>query len=252
MRWNRAKRQTGGGVLSVWDTQTREENRTMPATAGRVRMPANNRLSVSDSLRTSEIWQKSVGYDPYAPSTGATGAKASEAKTMDEKTRGLFALARLTGSSSAVTPGACKKCGHIGHLPYQCRNMLPVKAPAAAEAAAAGSNGPEADDDPNLAKRLLGEDLSESSDEDSSSSSSDSEEERRRRRKAKKKQRRDRRRSPSRRESRRRSPSASPPAGGKARRQEEDRPKSGRSGERRRSRSRDSFGRRTDRDRTSR
>lgn len=37
----------------------------MPATAGRIRMPANNRLSVSDSLKVSEIWQKSVGYDPY-------------------------------------------------------------------------------------------------------------------------------------------------------------------------------------------
>eukprot|EP00922_Rhytidocystis_sp_ex-Travisia-forbesii_P064509 GHVS01095844.1.p1 GENE.GHVS01095844.1~~GHVS01095844.1.p1 ORF type:complete len:216 (-),score=47.38 GHVS01095844.1:442-1089(-) len=110
----------------------------MPATAGRVRMPANNRLSVSDSLRTSEIWQKSVGYDPYAPDAvgGSDDPASNAAGGINDKAKGLFALARLTGSSSAVTPGGCPKCGQIGHLSFQCRNLL-----SATKKASVGSSG---------------------------------------------------------------------------------------------------------------
>ncbi|KAK1391301.1 hypothetical protein POM88_010357 [Heracleum sosnowskyi] len=39
----------------------------MPATAGRVRMPANNRVHSSAALQTHNIWQSAIGYDPYAP-----------------------------------------------------------------------------------------------------------------------------------------------------------------------------------------
>lgn len=39
----------------------------MPATAGRVRMPANNRVHSSAALQTHGIWQSAIGYDPYAP-----------------------------------------------------------------------------------------------------------------------------------------------------------------------------------------
>eukprot|EP00965_Chrysotila_dentata_P202665 6181234-Pleurochrysis_carterae.AAC.5 len=35
----------------------------MPATAGRVRMPANNRMQTSASLNTHGIWQNAIGYD---------------------------------------------------------------------------------------------------------------------------------------------------------------------------------------------
>ena len=38
----------------------------MPATAGRVKMPANNRVSSSVALRTTDVWSKTIGYDPYA------------------------------------------------------------------------------------------------------------------------------------------------------------------------------------------
>lgn len=96
----------------------------MPATAGRVRMPADNRLSVSDSLKSSEIWQKSVGYDPYAPGDVNGASSAINTADVEAKAKGLFALARLTGSSSSTTPGACKRCGQVGHLAYQCRNDM--------------------------------------------------------------------------------------------------------------------------------
>ena len=38
----------------------------MPATAGRVRMPHNNRTHTSASLKTSGIWKNVIKYDPYA------------------------------------------------------------------------------------------------------------------------------------------------------------------------------------------
>eukprot|EP00920_Eleutheroschizon_duboscqi_P017760 GHVT01042542.1.p1 GENE.GHVT01042542.1~~GHVT01042542.1.p1 ORF type:complete len:227 (-),score=72.45 GHVT01042542.1:1000-1680(-) len=100
----------------------------MPATVGRMRMPADNRVSTSVSLKTSEIWQKSVGYDPYAPTEVPADRNAEEAV---EKARGLFQLARLTGNTSSITPGACQKCNQLGHLSFQCRNMLAVSETAA-------------------------------------------------------------------------------------------------------------------------
>ena len=36
----------------------------MPATAGRVRMPANNRMQTSASLNTHGIWQNAIGCEP--------------------------------------------------------------------------------------------------------------------------------------------------------------------------------------------
>jgi len=85
-------------------------------------MPANNRMSTSDSLRTSEVWKNAVGYDPYASVDEQADKLGDEA--INEKAKGLFALARLTGNSSSVTPGACRKCGQIGHLSFQCRNYM--------------------------------------------------------------------------------------------------------------------------------
>jgi len=34
----------------------------MPSSAGRVRMPHNNRMTTSASLKTSDIWSKTIGY----------------------------------------------------------------------------------------------------------------------------------------------------------------------------------------------
>lgn len=38
----------------------------MPASAGRTRMPHNNRVSIDASLKTSSIWSKTIGHDPHA------------------------------------------------------------------------------------------------------------------------------------------------------------------------------------------
>jgi hypothetical protein len=153
-------------------------------------MPANNRVHSSAALQTHGIWQSAIGYDPYAPennkqqpgrpsssvSANAADAAASAAAASGSGSghgnaytsfQGLLALARITGSNSDETRGACKKCGRVGHLTFQCRNFLSVKdldlddadAQAAAQAAAqakfdeikkkaaAGGNADEASDE---------------------------------------------------------------------------------------------------------
>ncbi|GAB4824403.1 hypothetical protein Ancab_007290 [Ancistrocladus abbreviatus] len=104
----------------------------MPATAGRVRMPANNRVHSSAALQTHGIWQSAIGYDPYAPnkddSKGYSDRNSDpEAENAYASFQGLLALAKITGSNADEARGACKKCGRVGHLTFQCRNFLSVK-----------------------------------------------------------------------------------------------------------------------------
>lgn len=107
----------------------------MPATAGRVRMPANNRVHSSAALQTHGIWQSAIGYDPYAPSNKDDNKKSAETVSAAEPEgenayasfQGLLQLAKITNSISDEARGACKKCGRVGHLTFQCRNFLSVK-----------------------------------------------------------------------------------------------------------------------------
>ncbi|EUD68210.1 hypothetical protein C922_01228 [Plasmodium inui San Antonio 1] len=103
----------------------------MPSKAGRVRMPPDNRLPVSASLKTSDIWKNSVGYDPYASVEEINKRELKKQEEtneeINEKAKSLFSLARLTGTASATIPGACTLCNHIGHLPYQCRNLISLE-----------------------------------------------------------------------------------------------------------------------------
>ncbi|TDH65895.1 hypothetical protein CCR75_002043 [Bremia lactucae] len=92
----------------------------MPATAGRVRMPHNNRMHSSAALKMTGMWKNTIGYDPYA------AENEKQEKTVDtsfEQAKGLMALAKLSNKSNDVR-GACKKCKMVGHLTFQCRNYL--------------------------------------------------------------------------------------------------------------------------------
>ncbi|KAL6521805.1 hypothetical protein OROGR_018374 [Orobanche gracilis] len=107
----------------------------MPATAGRVRMPANNRVHSSAALQTHGIWQSTIGYDPYASTKEEkhkSSQKTSSALELEPENaytnyQGLLALAKITGSNTDEVRGACKKCARVGHLTYQCRNFLSAK-----------------------------------------------------------------------------------------------------------------------------
>merc|ERR1712048_180789 len=133
-------------------------------------MPASNRLSVSDSLKTHDVWQKSVGYDPYAGEEEGGAAALVETGEINSSAKGLFRLAQLTGNSSTLAPGACKRCGQVGHLYYQCRNTMSLnKKPDPNQQLLA-----EEDDEDDPASDAVDTDEDDSDDSDEGSSDSDS------------------------------------------------------------------------------
>lgn len=67
----------------------------MPASAGRVRMPHNNRMHSSAALKMTGIWKDTIGYDPYA----AEDEKQEATESSYEQAKGLMALAKLSNKS---------------------------------------------------------------------------------------------------------------------------------------------------------
>merc|ERR1719291_209732 len=88
---------------------------------------SDNRLSTSGSLATHDVWQKSVGHDPYRGAEDDNAPMLQELGEINSSAKGLFRLAQLTGNSSTLAPGACKKCGQVGHLYFQCRNNMSIR-----------------------------------------------------------------------------------------------------------------------------
>ena len=75
----------------------------MPATSGRVRTPHNNRMSTSGSLKTHDIWSKTIGHDPYANENEEDSAgNAANALDNAEKAKSVMEMARTQN----VTDGA--------------------------------------------------------------------------------------------------------------------------------------------------
>jgi hypothetical protein len=78
----------------------------MPATAGRVKMPHNNRMSTSATLKSTSIWANTIGYDPHKnlEEEGATAASAAakSAAVTEETVKSVMQMAR----SQNVTDGA--------------------------------------------------------------------------------------------------------------------------------------------------
>merc|ERR1712238_420429 len=52
------------------------------------------------------------------------GTTMSEIGEINSSAKGLFRLAQLTGNSSTLAPGSCKRCGQVGHLYFNCRNYM--------------------------------------------------------------------------------------------------------------------------------
>mmetsp|Transcript_801 Transcript_801/g.1329 ORF Transcript_801/g.1329 Transcript_801/m.1329 type:complete len:192 (-) Transcript_801:92-667(-) len=134
-------------------------------------MANSNRLSTSDSLKTHALWQKSVGHDPYrGEGEDAPTGIIPEVGEINNSAKGLFRLAQLTGQSSTLAPGACKKCGQVGHLFFQCRNYL-VKNQAVDKPV---EEDVDDDDPPSDAFDSDDDDDDDGDDDSESSSSSDS------------------------------------------------------------------------------
>ncbi|EQC31917.1 hypothetical protein SDRG_10434 [Saprolegnia diclina VS20] len=122
----------------------------------RGRMPHNNIMSSSDTLKMTGIWKDTIGYDPYA--ADGEGQDPGQSASSIERAKGFMALAKLSNKAND-TRGSCKKCGAMGHLTFQCMNFLDQSA---------------------NQKKLAAE--SSSDDDSSSSSESESESDRGRRR----------------------------------------------------------------------
>eukprot|EP00930_Biecheleria_cincta_P052271 TRINITY_DN37529_c0_g1_i1.p1 TRINITY_DN37529_c0_g1~~TRINITY_DN37529_c0_g1_i1.p1 ORF type:complete len:187 (-),score=43.75 TRINITY_DN37529_c0_g1_i1:80-610(-) len=135
--------------------------------------PASNRLSVSDSLATHKVWQQTVGHDPYKGDDEGGGA-VLDGGEINQSAKGLFRLAQLTGNSSTLAPGACKRCGQVGHLYFQCRNTFSFKqkTPNPNEQMLN-----DEDDDPDSGAEVSSESGSDSDDSDSDSSEDSDEDE---------------------------------------------------------------------------
>merc|ERR1712087_126445 len=69
------------------------------------------------------------GHDPYRGAEDDNAPMLQEMGEINASAKGLFRLAQLTGNSSTLAPGACKKCGQVGHLFFQCRNNMSVRNP---------------------------------------------------------------------------------------------------------------------------
>jgi hypothetical protein len=72
------------------------------------------------ALRTNDIWSKTIGFDPYA----ASNESKEDERVAQEHSAGLMMLLKMSNLSGSDTRGACKKCGQLGHLTFQCRNTL--------------------------------------------------------------------------------------------------------------------------------
>ncbi|KAF0691716.1 Aste57867_17128 [Aphanomyces stellatus] len=88
-------------------------------------LPHNNRVHSSAALQMTGIWTKTIGYDPYAQD-GDQREDEEAAAASRERARGIMALATLSNRGNEAR-GACKKCGMMGHLTFQCRNFALVE-----------------------------------------------------------------------------------------------------------------------------
>lgn len=112
-------------------------------------MPHNNRMSSSAALTTSAIWKNVIKYDPYAGSEEQGGAAAAaEEAAMLEQQQGLMDVVKIKARETlgAEQRGACRKCGNVGHLTYQCRNHLGGLNRALGDSESDSSSGSESDD----------------------------------------------------------------------------------------------------------
>ena len=104
----------------------------MPASAGSVRMPHNNRMDSSSALKMTGIWKNTIKYDPYAPE-GGDGAADDDEDSGFEQFQGLLKLAKMQ-NGEAEGRGQWKGRGKLkgGWVSMAaCGSQVPSKATAA-------------------------------------------------------------------------------------------------------------------------
>ena len=93
----------------------------MPATVRSGKMPHNNRMQTSGTLKTHSVWKQVIKYDPYA----AEGEDSESGRKNTDSYKNYMKLARLSGNTKHMkNRGACRKCGMMGHMTFQCMNAV--------------------------------------------------------------------------------------------------------------------------------
>ena len=87
----------------------------MPSSTGRTRMPHNNRMSTSATLKTTNIWQSTIGHDPYANNDDPN--QQNKARLDEEKAKTLLKLANASSAaSSGRKEGAELSTGFVAQM----------------------------------------------------------------------------------------------------------------------------------------
>ena len=96
------------------------------------RMSSRNRLEGDAALKTSDMWSAVIG----GAASGITSEQASNVMLLAK------ASSAANAGSSGVIRGGCKRCGLLGHLSFQCRNV-----PQAQKAEASADSDSDSDSD---------------------------------------------------------------------------------------------------------
>lgn len=160
----------------------------------RGRMPHNNRVAAGSALKTTDIWSKTIGHNPY--STQAEQAAESASAAALEKSKGLLELARhqnLTGRGGTAGDDDFARKMFLGLKGGKKRRAgeedIVGKIDADTLALLEESSSDEDDDDPEQGHELVKHTQDENDSDASSSSSSEDERRKRKRRKLRKRSR---------------------------------------------------------------
>lgn len=123
------------------------------------RMPHNNRMSTSASLKSHDIWKSTIGHDPYADTT-EENEKTEKAKLDQEKAKTLLQLAR-----SQNKEGSNSRNGMVDDYAKKMFFGLKGVKKRRADLMDGGMNGGLGDKLSEDARRRLEEDSSSSEDE---------------------------------------------------------------------------------------
>lgn len=105
----------------------------------RLRGTTAGRRGTSQSLVMSEVWRDVVKYDPYRNEDLEADCDRREAETRErheaeyeqikDKYMEKFEEHQegVMGDGDTHVPGACKRCGLVGHLAFECRNVVDKK-----------------------------------------------------------------------------------------------------------------------------
>eukprot|EP00826_Nyctotherus_ovalis_P028739 TRINITY_DN2266_c0_g1_i13.p2 TRINITY_DN2266_c0_g1~~TRINITY_DN2266_c0_g1_i13.p2 ORF type:complete len:142 (-),score=42.59 TRINITY_DN2266_c0_g1_i13:50-475(-) len=85
-----------------------------------IQLAADNKIDISESLKTHSVWENAIGYDPLE-------RKVYPEQEKTKKKRNNINVGDLITRTNAASLPTCAKCKESGHLTYQCMNTFTIK-----------------------------------------------------------------------------------------------------------------------------